>query len=556
MPMQTTQEEAKPRVMSQSNLVKRADFLAGLSATFLGAFVRLANVLPSGFPLNDGGLFFTFVQEIQAAHYRLPMYSNYNLASIPFLYPPLSFYLTGLLSTLTGASLLDLIRVLPSLISILTIPACYLLARNLLKSQLAAAIAAFSFALLPTAFDFMIVGGGLPRALGFLFCILALHHAALLYSSGQRIYLVTTAVFAGLTVLSHPVVAWFTFYSIAVLLLFLRPNRRGLVDSFVVAAGALLMTAPWWWVSIARHGLGPFLAAFQAGTRWWSALLAPFLFLQTNEPFLTLQAVFALLGLFLSLHRRQYLVPAWLAAVFMFETRLTATYAVIPTALLVGIGFEQVVLPGLAGVRDDPPQATPTSSMYRSRTVLAEGIPDTPGTGRWAAKLATGYFLLYLLIAAYLAAPREALTQPQRQAMEWIRANTPATSQFAVISGIGPAGIDYVSEWFPALAGRTSLATPQGYEWFPARVFDRRWSLHSDLQVCMNESTRCLEGWAVGAQSPYTHVYLVTHMPGEGDEENPVDLYASMLSSPGYVQIYHQGAVAIFSYQPAKPSSP
>jgi hypothetical protein len=140
--------------------------------------------------------------------------------------------------------------------------------------------------------------------------------------------------------------------------------------------------------------------------------------------------------------------------------------------------------------------------------------------------------------------------------MEWIRANTPATSQFAVISGIGPAGIDYVSEWFPALAGRTSLATPQGYEWFPGRVFDSRWSLHSDLQVCMNEATRCLEEWAVRAQSPYTHVYLATHMSSEGDDENPVDLYASLLGSPGYVQIYHQGAVAIFAYQPAKPSSP
>jgi hypothetical protein len=554
--METASTQADPEVMNRSMLMKRGALIPVLFATLLGGFVRLAPVLSSDFPLNDGGLFYVFVQEIQASHYQLPLVSNYNQAFIPFLYPPLSFYLTGLLSTLTGISLLDLIRFLPSLISILTIPAIYLLARELLKSRLPAAIATVSYALLPTAFDFMIVGGGLPRAFGFIFCILTLYQAARLYTSGTRSRLVTTAIFATLTVLSHPVVAWFMVYSLAILFLFLGASRRGLADSLLVAAIVLLLTAPWWGVNVARHGLGSFLSPFQAGTRSWTALLAPFLFLQTNEPYLTFQAVFALLGFFFSLRSRHFLVPAWLAAVFLIETRLTATYAVIPTALLVGIGIERVVLPGLAGGRDDSPQADSATAMDRNRTVLAGGVLGVPWAGGWAAKLAMGYLLLYLLTAAFLAAPHEALPQSQRKAMEWIRASTPPTSRFAVISGIGPAGTDYVSEWFPALTDRTSLATPQGYEWFPDEVYDRRWNLHSALQVCIEQEARCLEDWAERAQSPYTHVYLVRHLPVAGDDGTPAELYNSLLSSPKYVQIFNQEDVAIFAYLPAQLLSP
>lgn len=553
---QTAQSPTHAPAMHPSTLMMRGPLLAALFATLLGAFVRLAPVLASDFPLNDGGLFYVFTQEIQAAHYRLPVYSGFNQAPIPFLYPPLPFYLTGLASSLTRISLLELIRVLPSLVSILTIPAAYLLARKLLKSQLAAAIAAISFALLPTAFDFMIVGGGLPRAFGFLFSILTLHQATGLYSTGRRVHLVATAVFAGLTLLSHPVVAWFTFYSLAVLFLSLGANRRGLVNSLAVVAATLLLTAPWWAVGIARHGLDPFLAAFQAGTRSWTALVAPFLFLHTNEPYLTFHALFALLGIFFSLRSRQYLIPAWLAAVFLLEPRLTATYAVLPTALLVGIGFERVVLLGLAGARDDPLRGAPPSVTDPSRDVASGGVQDVPWAGGWVARLATAYILCYLLIAAFLAAPRDALPPSHRQAMQWVRANTPATSQFAVVSGIESAGTDYISEWFPALTDRASMGTPQGYEWFPGQVFNKRWSLHSDLQDCREQGVRCLEDWAARAQSPYTHVYLVKVPPFAGDDETPADLYDSLLSSPDYEEIYDQEEVAIFAHLPFPPASP
>ncbi len=553
--MQSSSAKTVQDTRSMAWLTSDWAWLAVLFATLLGAFVRLAPVLASEFPLNDGGLFYTLIRDLQAGSYQLPVFTSYNQASIPFVYPPLSFYLTGLLSDVTGLSLLELLRFLPSMVSIATIPATYLLARRLLESRTAAAIATISFALLPTAFDFMIVGGGLPRALGFLFSILTLHQAAGLYTRTSRMRLASTTILASLTVLCHPVIAWFTFYSLAVLLVFKAPNRRGLADSAIVVVGTVLLTAPWWGTSLARHGLSPFLGAFQAGTRPWSALLAPFLFMQTNEPYVTLQAVFAMLGLFLSLRRREFHLPVWMAAVFCLETRLTATYAVIPTALLVGIGYEGIVLRGLRGAVEGLQAAQSGRTSRPQSNSDAQAELGTPAGGR-VGMIASTYFLVYLLIAVYLAAPRQALTESQRQSMQWIRENTTDTSQFAVISGIDSAGIDYVSEWFPALTDRTSVATPQGYEWFPDQVFDARWKAHSELQRCQLQGADCLEAWALEARTTFTHVFVVKRGAIEGAKGMGGGLYELLLNSPSYAVIYDQSDVAVFTYRPGSPVAP
>jgi len=554
--MQTPSTESKGSATIMAWSSREGAWLAVLFATLLGAFVRLAPVLGSGFPLNDGGLFYTLIGDLQAGSYVLPAVTTYNQASIPFIYPPLSFYLTGFLSDVSGLPVLELLRFLPALVSIATIPAFYLLASRLLESRTAGTIAAVSFALLPTAFDFMIVGGGLPRALGFLFAILTLHQAACLFSGGGRAQIASTAILASLTVLTHPVVAWFMVYSLAVLLLFKARSRRGLAVSALVAVGAIILAAPWWMTSIARHGFEPFLAAFQAGTRPWSVVLAPFLFMQTNEPYLTLQAVFALLGVFLSLHRREFHLPVWLAAVFCLEPRLAATYSVIPTALLVGIGFEGIVLRGLQGVGDSSPES---GQSGRANIPQADGsarsVLVTRAGGR-VGMVASGYFLLYLLISAYLAAPRGALAQSQRRAMDWLRENTPAASRFVVISGIDWAGIDYVSEWFPALTDRISVATPQGYEWFPGQVFDARWEAHAGLQRCLRQDADCLEAWAEEARTTYDHVFVVKRQGIGGADSTGGGLYESLLESPSYHAIYDLEDVAVFTHLPGTSGAP
>src|SRR5512143_1425151 len=116
------------RAGSQSDAAIAA--LAGL----LGLVVRLPAALRSGFPLNDGGLFYRMIIELQANGFRLPLITSYNGEHIPFAYPPLGLYVGAVLSSGLHANVLDLLRIVPGIVSSLCVPAFYFLARRLLKS--------------------------------------------------------------------------------------------------------------------------------------------------------------------------------------------------------------------------------------------------------------------------------------------------------------------------------------------------------------------------------------------------------------------------------------
>ena len=126
-------------------------------------FGTLARILPAwlaGAPVNDGGLFYQMTEDILQAGYTLPIYTSFNQAQIPFAYPPLAFYLAAFLSR--WMPLWQVFRWIPPVLSVATIPAVYLLGRAVLKSDLKAAFSALAYAMLPAAFDLLIVGGGSP----------------------------------------------------------------------------------------------------------------------------------------------------------------------------------------------------------------------------------------------------------------------------------------------------------------------------------------------------------------------------------------------------------
>ncbi len=162
---------------------------------FAGLLVRAMPVLLGGFPLNDGGLFFTMTKDLQAANFLLPASTTYNGIGIPFAYPPLGFYLAGALSSL-GVDLFVVFRYLPLILSTATIPLVYLLGRELLPSRLQALLATWAFALLPRAFDWSIAGGGVTRALGMFLAVIAILEGVRFYRSAGRRHGVAMAVFA------------------------------------------------------------------------------------------------------------------------------------------------------------------------------------------------------------------------------------------------------------------------------------------------------------------------------------------------------------------------
>src|SRR5258706_4346093 len=181
--------------------------LAGLLlmwALIFGAYVRILPVLQAGFPLNDGGLFYTMTADLQRSGYALPATSSYNRLGIPFAYPPLPVYLTGLVQSISGLPLSEIIRWLPVLFSLLTLPAFYLLARALLNDPLTASLATVIFAMLPRSYEWIIMGGGVTRAPATLFLILMSWGAYRLFSTGGWEIGVVAAISGALIVLKHP----------------------------------------------------------------------------------------------------------------------------------------------------------------------------------------------------------------------------------------------------------------------------------------------------------------------------------------------------------------
>ena len=127
-PRRPTMERPIPRELPPRFQHKDAYRLALALAIGLGIAVRAYHVLSQDFPLNDGGLFFAMVRDLQAAHYHLPAFTSYNGAGIPYAYSPLGFYLAGLLDDWTPLTLTAVFRWLPLLTTALIVVAfaCWL----------------------------------------------------------------------------------------------------------------------------------------------------------------------------------------------------------------------------------------------------------------------------------------------------------------------------------------------------------------------------------------------------------------------------------------------
>ena len=150
-------------------------------ALLFGAIVRFYPVITNGFPLNDGGMFYTMVQDLKSNGYALPQFTTYNHADIPFAYPPFGFYAAALLSALVPGSDLLIFLYLPALVNAFSILAFYLFAKETLNSRALASLAVMIYALAPRSFLWQVMGGGVTRSFGMLFLILMLWQATRLF---------------------------------------------------------------------------------------------------------------------------------------------------------------------------------------------------------------------------------------------------------------------------------------------------------------------------------------------------------------------------------------
>ena len=421
-------------------------------ALLLGGTLHAYPLFKLPFAINDGGLFWAMTRAIAEANFALPARVSYPTASpdIPFCYPPLGFYVAAIFFKL-GVPMEAIFRWLPWAWSMGTIWAFWRLARACWRLEdggdWAAGAATLLWVLLPWSLLWDTMGGGVTRAPGLFFALLATESALGLWRDGQSKKWWPLLFFLALALATHLERARFGTMAVCLVWLFYGRNARGAVQLGGALAGAVLLCAPWWGLCLARFGVEPFLAAAQSGgsgqDSWlqnvWPAVISAL----GGEPIFPLLHLCGGAGLLWCLWRRQWFVPAWFLLILLVDVRSGRAFVVIPLALSAGILLCQAP---------------------RTRVLFA------------------GALTLWLcVLCAMVQHTMSGLSVGDLAAMEWVKHNTPKSARFLIVPHQYWA-TDAPGEWFPALTARTAVMTVQGAEWLPQDEFRRRYELHKAVQ--------------------------------------------------------------------------
>jgi len=473
-------------------------------AILLGTYLRFNPTILAGFAINDGGMFSVMVKDLRVNHYLIPAFTTYNFSNIPFAYPPLGFYFGAFAADIFDLSSLDVVRWIPAIFASLSIPAFYFLSLRLFKDKYHASLATLFFALVPRAFFWMVMGGGLTRAPGQFFMLLALGFIARLYDESNNRDIFIAGIFAGLAVLSHPEAAVYTTLSAVLFWLVLSRKLVTFFQSFFIGFVVLLVTAPWWMTVIHYHGFVPLLSALRTGENSLAIFHLVF-FTFTEEPYMTVIGVLGLIGIIQRLIRKDYLFPLWVVLPFLVAGRSATNLVILPLSMLAAIGLADVLLPALqTSVKKDAERSIQVSSIERNIIL---------------------YLMLYMALSAYqfgFQLSVAALPPSERDAMGWVKQHTPEGSRFLVLSGATSVACDSVAEWFPAVAGRQSLFTIQGTEWTLGDDFKPFIREAVDLQECNRDAPACIE--SLVNKSNYEYVYFSKILMAENCEPLPLPL--------------------------------
>jgi hypothetical protein len=497
------------------------------TALLFGAVVRFVPVVSNGFPLNDGGMFYTMIRDLQANHYILPQFTSYNFVDIPFAYPPLGFYIAASLSDLLHVSVLQILLWLPALINTLAIFFFYKLAGQILPLRMSAALATLMYALSSRAFLWQVMGGGITRAFGMLFLILMLWQAVQLFGEYSHKKLALTILFGACAVLSHPQTALHAVLGGAMIFLFYGRNKRGVVSALLVGMGVVLLTAPWWGTILLRYGFEPLLSAGQTSQRTLEFYLIV-LNLHSPTNYLALPfLIFFYIGLWISFKQRNFFFITWIVLAYLIDTRGGDGVALFAESMLAGTGLLKLSA-WISRSDSDQPEGV---MMKRASQALVFG--------------SVFYFILAASISDFQLV-NTSLKPEDLKMVEWVNSNVEDGQTFLLSTGREFSMSDPMQEWFPALTKQHSATTLQGLEWTLAEKFFPWYEQLVSFQNCADVD--CVNQWSKSNSVNYD--YLIVTIPPKDDEskfgKSLRSLALSAHGSSSYVLVYETKNALVF----------
>jgi hypothetical protein len=237
----------------------------------------------------------------------------------------------------------------------------------------------------------------------------------------------------------------------------------------------------------------------------------------SEQQLLTVLGGLSALGLIVCLLRREWLLPVWLLLVFLLTPRSAPTEAAVPVAMLVSLGLTDAVLVPLRRLVLARARLHGASARTRLLAAVANGERGLL-VGAAVVVVAGALLVLPAGLPSHAAAdPLEALPAAEREAMAWIAEQTPAASRFLVLSPKMSWEVDYVLEWFPALAQRKSVLTVQGSEWLAGWIHARRACLYVRFRTDGMGGLGEMEEWLQRMGIDYSHVYVPRLVQGPLD---------------------------------------
>ena len=206
--------------------------------------------------------------------------------------------------------------------------------------------------------------------------------------------------------------------------------------------------------------------------------------------------------------------------------------------MLAAIGFVDIIVPGLYALNNKLQENLDVESNWAAYFMKSSAI-----------KIALTALIFYAFFGTVLsdqAYPKVSLTPSDRSAMDWVANNIPQQSRFVILTGETEAFGDSVSEWFPVLGKSASVATIQGYEWLPGKLFQTKLNEYNALQACMTKTYTCVEQW--GSEMHHNFDYVLVSQNGLSTNKNSV--VTSLTESTTYQLVYQKADIAIFKKNP------
>lgn len=457
--------EAAGGERQQGRLLRWLPPVAGM-ALFLP--VALGVALGGPLPPGDGGLFYLMARAVGNDPFSYGGEMAFSGMDLPFAYPPLGFYLAAALHRV-GLPLDEAMRGVAIAATVLAVGAAGVLLRRLASSWQAALLGVLLLVGLPRFWAGQLAGGGVTRAPGLLFCLLAWLGATALPSGGKGALLATGGAI-GLAMLFHPEMGLYAAAGAAFLAVACRGEGAIWRSALGRAAGACLVgaivSAPWWGVVLAHHGPG-LLVETALGSQGGAELrgLVPLLPPAYGEAAPWPVALLALGGTVAMALRGRPLALAWAVWLVLVDPRKGTAASSLPLALGGGEALAALLAP-------------------LTRWMSAPGM------------VAVALSLLSLWSAARAAAspswPLVKVKGEDMAAMAQLGEALPPGGKVMVLSG-GPWIRDPWSDWGPALSGQEFVLTVQGSEWLGPEVFGERRRRYWEAQECVRrEDVKCI----------------------------------------------------------------